>query len=261
MALINAIRRVADNNGVYEYIENVNDTDLSATDWAFDPNIDAVFGTDKTYWKFDGTSVVQMTDEEALAVRLNMVPVNAEYMTTTQNAGRFYCYTDNRWVTESDDNYGMNYYQCTESGGTGDNPIPEWEHQGLMMEKGERIKRITINAKTNNNEVTDFQVRLIARYPTNADRWRTGLTGDANMTNDILLDGLFMNPVDVVNWDTAYTGNMNTHHRRTINIDYQIPTDGWLSLYIRPIGTITSTRYLIMTYRYDIIAVNNETSL
>lgn len=261
MALVNAIRKTPNIYGVYEYIENVNADDLSSTDWDIDPDLSNVATTDRKYWKFDSPDVVPMTDVESLAVRLAMTPANAEYMTSIHSSGRFYMYTDNRWVTESDDNYGTNYYQFTESGGTGDNPLYEWEHQGTMIEQGERLRRLTVNIRANNNEVTDVQIRLMARYPTNAERWRTGLTGDANMTNDIILDDFFMNPSDIVNWDTAYSGNMNTHHRRTINIDYQFPTDAWLSLYVRPVGTLTATRYLLTTYRYDIIAVNDETQI
>ena len=263
MALINAIRKTPNIYGIYEYIENVSADSLPIAEWDHDPDLSAVTGIDRKYWKFVAPSVVPMPDSEALAVRLNLVPEYADYMYTVQNSGRFYMYGDERWVTESDDNYGMSYYQFVENGGTGDNPVAEWEHQGTMIEQGERVKRFTMNARVNSNDITDWQIRLIARFPTNPTRWRTGLSGDANMTNVTLLDGLFMNPTDIINWDVPYSGNPNTHHRRTINVDYQFPSDGWLSLYVRPrrAGTQTNTRYLMATYRYDIIAVHAETQL
>jgi hypothetical protein len=80
------------------------------------------------------------------------------------------------------------------------------------------------------------------------------------MTNELLLDDMFMNPVDTPNWDLPFSGNMKLHHRRTINLDYQMPADGWLSLYIKPKGIIKSTRYIMSTFRYDIIHINEETS-
>jgi hypothetical protein len=262
MTNINAIRKTPDVNGIYEYLENVRSSELSTTNWEFDPDVTTLEAANipQKHWKFVAPDVVEMSDAEKLAANKSLLPEHAEYMYVQQQSGRFYCYTDNRWISSSDDNYGSNYYQFAESGGKADNPVIEWEHQGVLMDKGETVRRLTFNARSNNNEVTDFNIRVYARFPTNPDKWRTGLSGDANMTNELLLDDMFMNPVDTPNWDLPFTGNMKLHHRRTINLDYQMPADGWLSLYIKPKGIIKSTRYIMSTFRYDIININEETS-
>lgn len=262
MPIVNAIRKTPDVNGIYEYIKKVRSNQLSTVDWDFDPDVVALEAAKvpPKHWKFVAPNVVEMSDAEKLAVNNKLLPEHAEYMYVQQMSGRFYCYADNRWISSSDDNYGSNYYQFAESGGKADNPILEWEHQGVIMDKGETVRRLTFNARMNNTEVEDLEIRVYARFPTNPDKWRTGLSGDANMTNELILSDMFMNPVDTPNWDLPFSGKTNTHHRRTINLDYQMPADGWLSLYVKPVGTIKSTRYVMASFRYDIISINEETS-
>ena len=47
--------------------------------------------------------------------------------------GRFQAYTNNRWVTSADDNYGVNTQTWNEQAGTGADPLVEWEHVGELL--------------------------------------------------------------------------------------------------------------------------------
>jgi len=261
MNLVNAIRKTPDTSGIYEYIENVRQNHLDTDNWEISPDVSALDDVPRKFWKWNDPGVVEMSAEEKLVVNTKLMPELAQYAYAIQNSGRFYCYSDNRWITSGDDNYGSNYYQFAESGGTKTDPVIEWEQQGVMVARGETIRKFTINARANSNDVDDFQIQLVARYPKNSDKWRSGLTGDGNMTNEVIADDLFFDPVDTTNWDLPFSGNMNTFHRRTVSVDYQFPTDGWLSLFIKPIGDISSTRYILSTFRYDIIGVSEETQL
>ncbi|MEL7428012.1 MAG: hypothetical protein AAFN81_33825 [Bacteroidota bacterium] len=163
---------------------------------------------------------------------------------TIQGAARFYCYTNNRWVTDSDDNYGTNYHQANENGGTGATPIVEWEHLGNLISQGRTINRLKIVGHSNNLQITDMEIYIVAKFPDTDARWETGIDNDAEDVTDVLFQGNFKTP--------TMTGNMNDLMKRDIQINYTFPRDGFLSLYVRPVGTLTATRYWRATWVWEI---------
>ncbi len=171
-----------------------------------------------------------------------------------QNSGRFYLYTDERWVTDSDDNYGFGYYQFAESGGTGVNPIQEWEHQGHMLQKGETLKKFILNARTNTsgNGVSDIDVILSFRYPDPTTRFQTGYDSDGEVTEVEILRENWFTVGNPATWGPTLTGVINDGHRRIADLDFTAPEDGWLSIYVQATGDITSQSYFLTTYRYDV---------
>ena len=48
------------------------------------------------------------------------------------------------------------------------------------------------------------------------------------------------------------TGNMADHRKRVLDINYTLTEDAMISIYLRPIGVHTATRYLQSTYTYKI---------
>lgn len=160
-------------------------------------------------------------------------------------SGRHYLYADRRWVTSSDDQYGTNYYQIAESGGTGAEPIYEWEHMGNIIPKGRKIKNLTLIGRTNNTQVTNLELRVVCKRPNPITRWETGIDNDSEVSIDVLFSGLFKT--------TEMTGNTNDMMKRLIDLgNYEVPEDSMLSLYVKPVGTLTGTRYFYSNWVFEI---------
>lgn len=163
------------------------------------------------------------------------------------NSGRFYLYTDNRWVTDSDDNYGLSYYQFNENCGTGVDPLIEWEHMGIFIPKGRTIKKLHFTCRANNVQVTDVEIYGLLRHPNPITRWESGMDNDSEDTVIELFRELF-----VENASPALNGNMADRRRRTFVLDTEVPEDSYLSIYIKPVGTLTANRYLTTSYTWEV---------
>lgn len=162
------------------------------------------------------------------------------------NSMRFYCYTDRRWVTESDDNYGTSYFQGQESGGAGADPLVEWEHMGTVIPKGKILKKMHLIARANSTQVTDFEISIMMRVPNPITRYESGFDSDTEMTNTEIFRGNFVQP--------NFTGFMTD--RRYLEIDlgnYEAAEVSQLSIYIKPIGTLFSTRYIMSNYTIEVM--------
>lgn len=156
-------------------------------------------------------------------------------------SGRWYCYTDNRWICANDDNYGSSYYQFAEPAGTNDDPLIEWEHLGHLIMPGERITSLVFAGQSNNTTVTDFELTLSRKVPTPVTRWETGVDADAEFDHTEIFRGKFLD---------TFTGNSNDMHLKVFEVvgDQPLEHFSMLSTYGRPLGTITATRYYRTTY-------------
>lgn len=168
--------------------------------------------------------------------------------------GRVYCYADRRWVTDGDDNYGPTYYQWNESGGVGVDPIVEWEHRGHLVPKGTKLHELKIEGRSNNAEVTDLEIMVVVKHPDPISRWETGFDGDgedAAGTFTVMRE-LFYGPSG---GPAVLTNPSNDRHMRTFDLGgYEVPEDANLSIYFKPVGTLTSTRYYPIGYTYTVEA-------
>lgn len=166
------------------------------------------------------------------------------------NAVRAFCYTDNRWVTESDDLRGFGAQDASESAGTGTtNPTVDYDHIGMYVPSGHTVKGLTITGRANHSSLTDVEIFAYVRKPNPITGWESGIDANGEMTNTKIHGDLFMNPTGGA---TAFTGACNDMHRRNIPLDVDITEDSFLSIYLRPTGTITSTRYFYVTYTWEL---------
>lgn len=165
------------------------------------------------------------------------------------NGGRFYCKTDNSWVTESDVNYATGYYQFDEAAGTGSTPTLGWTDQGMLVPPGHRIKSLWVSGRINSTEVTDMNFYLVAKYADSDARWETGADADGEMDHTVMYDDSFMTPVRI---GTAFTGNLADMHVREMVCDFVMPRAGYISIYAKPVGTITTTRWFNVSYTWEI---------
>lgn len=175
------------------------------------------------------------------------LPTSASPSTSLiETSGRIYCQTNNRWITDSDDNYGRQYYQWAEQAGTGVNPIAEWEHMGLLMPKGKKLRKLLIMARANNAQVTDFEISIMVRIPTPITRYKTGIDADSEMENIEVFRGNFV--------ELGMTGNMQDRRLKEIDLgDYEIPENAQVSMYFKPIGALTGRRYILFHSVLEII--------
>lgn len=165
--------------------------------------------------------------------------------------GRMYCYADLRWVTDSDDNYGTAYYQFSESGGTGLDPIVEFEHRGHLVPKGTKLHQLKFEGRSNNALLTDVEIMCVVKHPDPITRWETGYDNDGEdaATTFTVLREFFYGPTG----SPVLSGPSNDRHMRTFDLGgYEVPEDANLSLYMKPVGALVSTRYLPLGYTYTI---------
>ena len=248
MAIINCIRRRPNQDGEYEYNEGVDDSDFPVEDWVHNPDVSALAGTDPEFWVWNGQAVVLRSSYDQNTDR------SRKKKFVLEASGRLYCYTDDRWITPGDDNYGYYYYQWAESAGTNVEPLMEWEHQGHLVKAGDILTGITLSCKSTNTSVTELEAYLVLRYPTLGNAgFFSGVDSDTEMEFDEVFREKMVTPENTEMSGEIWTGNSNDTRRRDIPIDYVCEHDGWLTWYFGPTNTSTSTRYFPMTYRLDLL--------
>lgn len=170
-----------------------------------------------------------------------------------EGSGRWYLNTNQRWVTQSDDNYGKAYYQFNESGGSGNDPIFEWEHKGTIIPAGRRVERLHLAGELNNNDalITDIEIVVAQRRPTDPAAWVNGFDNDGEMTNTILYRDMWYNPT-LPGSVTLLAPGKNDTVGKTIEIGLDVTEQSYLSIYVRPVGTNTSIRYWRTTWTWEI---------
>jgi hypothetical protein len=167
------------------------------------------------------------------------------------NSGRIYCYPDNRWITDSDDNYGRSYYQFAESGGSGVDPIIEWEHQGLLLEAGCTINKLLFSGMSNSAELLDLEIVAVLKKPNPITRWQTGMDNDNEDAHSIIYRNFFWNNTETE--QPAFSGNSNDLHLREIDIPAElglVTEPSMLCLYFKPVGVFLVNRYFRANYTW-----------
>lgn len=159
-------------------------------------------------------------------------------------SGRWYCNADFRWVTCSDDNYGSSYYQFNESGGSGEDPICEWEHLGEIIPSGKKINKLFFLARANSTQITDFIISIQIRVPNPLTRYQSGIDNDGEMNNIEIYRGNFV--------EVGWSGNMADRRMKEIVLNHEVKDLSQLSIYIKPIGVNTGTRYLTTSWTWEI---------
>ena len=160
---------------------------------------------------------------------------------------RHYLYADLRWISMADDNYGVNTENASESAGTGVDPVIEWENQGEHFKAGDVIKNVQIRARANNTQVLDVEIYMVYTYPS-GDQWLSGLNLDSEVTTVDLYRDM---------WKTPTLGQpvslaAITHRtKRDYELNYTVPADGDFRLFVKPIGTLTATRYMPLGITID----------
>jgi hypothetical protein len=150
---------------------------------------------------------------------------------------RFYFDTTNRWVNWAYTSYGVDHIQANNARGTGSEPVQEWEDTGMLFRPGDRITAVRFTGRTNSAEVTDMELSVVFNEPANL---ATGLDADGELASTELLR--------VASWvgHASYSSaSLQDIHSFDHALSYDVPGTGWLSIDLKPVGTITANyRYL-----------------
>ena len=156
--------------------------------------------------------------------------------------GRVGFVTTSGWIALADDNFWLNNENFTEAAGTAPDPLLEYEVFGEFIYEGERVTALRINAAATSAEVADVEYALYHRAPS-MPLAGGQVVADAGMTNTLIQRGFFS--------DTL-TGPLmaNARYGWTLPLDFTCPADGEVTIYLRPTGTITGTRYLRFVWQW-----------
>jgi len=189
--------------------------------------------------------IILQRGEDIFKERVNSIPGAARSTMQLNSSGRVYCYNDARWVTNADDNYGVNYYQWAESGGTGINPIQEWEHKGDYIRQGTALHELSMFGRIlDANTVADMEILVSFTDPNG--RWDgVGLDGDGEDTHITLYRGFWKAGGSGT---PAFTHPVNDNTRQKFSLgNFIAPVDGDLRIYFKPVNVTprpnTSTDY------------------
>lgn len=207
-----------------------------------------------------GEETPEMQEEisEYLSENRDMESISNEIENTAQdaegyipslisNSGRFYLY-NNTWITNSDDNYGTGYFQFAENAGRNEIPTIEWEHKGDLIPKGRKIKSFKIAGEINSLDVTDLEIYIVLKRPNPLTKWKTGLNNDSDQDIKVLYHDNYYNPSE----GEIITSPVNYTSLKEIEINHLVDETSYLCIYIKPVGSLSRTRYFKSTYTWEI---------
>lgn len=140
--------------------------------------------------------------------------------------GRWYMNADNRWVYFSTA-YGAATENYSQNAGTGTEPTYSWAGMGPMVFDGARVTRLRGALRSSNSETTGANIRLVHH---------TGdFTGTWDSNGETTFNVLYSGSISFTNTDWL---------KVDIPLDGAIVGDGFIVMYMQPIGTITALRYV-----------------
>ena len=166
----------------------------------------------------------------------NVTPAFMPRPTANLVGGRYYLYSADRWITDADDNYGVYHLNHAELAGSGDEPTYEWEHMGDYFRAGTQIKSFSLVGRANATDVKDLEIRLVAKYPTDPEAWKTGFNADTQVSVQTIYSGLY-SEMGVTADDLA------RFTRGFVELDVELAQDSMICMYMRKTDDGVSTRY------------------
>jgi hypothetical protein len=154
-------------------------------------------------------------------------PSGATVSNRVELGGRWYCYTDNRWVSHNTA-FGNQSDNINNNSGTGVDPSVDWTQLGALMPKDATLQNLTAALRRNNSQITGFDLRVYFQ----TGPWSAGWDSDAASTRSLVFseDGITLD------------GGFNRYIAELGG--YTAPEDGFILIFVRPVGTLSATRYL-----------------
>jgi hypothetical protein len=154
-------------------------------------------------------------------------PSGAQVACRVDIGGRVYCYTDNRWVTHNSA-FGAQTENVSSNGGTDAEPTKSWANMSVLVAQKSRLTTLEVALRPSSTEITGYDLRVYFQ----TGPWGAGWTSNGSVTRTLL---------GSVDSATVADG----FNRVTVDLgDYEVSDDGFVVVFMRPIGTISATRYL-----------------
>lgn len=154
-------------------------------------------------------------------------PSGVQVPNRAEVGGRFYCYTNNRWVTHHPA-YGVQSENSSTNCGADTDPWLDWTHMGAFVPKGAVLQALDGLLRGSDTEITGYDVQVYFQTGPLTTGWNT----DAETVRT------FAGGLSAVSFDPGF-------NRLSLDLGgFEAPEDGFAVLYLRPTGTITSTRYI-----------------
>lgn len=152
------------------------------------------------------------------------------------NAWRVYLYTDLRWISSEDDNYGSSTENYSESAWTGLDPVMKWITNGMIVEAWQTLDWLNMVWRCNNSQVLDLEIRVIAKTPS----YNSGYNNDNEHTITTLYS-----------WTWKQEGISTTNKtKKTIPINHTFTQDSEISIFYKPLWVLTANRYFLHSYKW-----------
>jgi len=156
-----------------------------------------------------------------------------------QCGGRWYCYSDNRWIQNST-LYGFATDNHNGSAGTGTEPNIDYSSNGAFLRSGDKIVGLAGGFRRSSNQLTAFDIRLFFQYGPWTGTWDSA--GETTQETIFSQDGIDLSSPGWKRLDAAFS-------------EYTCPDDGFINMAMRSVGTLTTTRYIYSQFLIECLAV------
>lgn len=187
---------------------------------------------------------LDLADYPALTLNNVTTATDSDTVAASENrrvldlSGRFYMRTDNRW-TYFNASYGAAAYNHNQNGGTGVEPSLNWNAMGYHIKAGEKIRSFKSLIRRN-SQVAAVKLRLIF------------LTGTPT--------GTAWNSKPETTFSTIHSDNnvsvptSGWYNYSPSITEFTAPSDGFLNIAFKPIGTLSATRYIYINGQIEVFS-------
>lgn len=165
--------------------------------------------------------------------------------------GRFSCAATETWVTNNEQ-WGVNNELWNDTRGTAPSgPTHVWtDHSGILVPGGATIDRVHFKGRTNNAEVTDWDLAIFAVTAVDPADWETGINSDAELVRTEIsrtTRSTWNNP--------TVSGSTNQWFRQTLEIGHTVDAaqpHAELIFALYPTNTGAVEHYLYSSFTIEI---------
>lgn len=164
-------------------------------------------------------------------------PLGAQTAARIDFTGLWAANSDFSWVTFSL-NYGANQGAYRENAGANLEPVFEPTQVGPIVRKGSRMRSFLTTLKSTHADVTGCNIRLVFQYVESGQEWT-----DANLQTRVLFA------------ENEIAVSTNSYSMVDAQLsDYKCPENGFLLMFVKPIGSSTGSDYIGSSTSIEVIS-------
>ncbi len=163
-------------------------------------------------------------------------PAGARVPRTRDASGRYYCYTDNRWVTFQNA-FGVASENHLTGAGIGAEPSVVTQHIGLAVRGGTVLTGLTGLYRSSVAQITGVDLRICFQYGPLDGSWSGGPEQRR----------------DVVHARSNLPTGVAWRSFGATFAPYTAPQDGHLLVFMRPVGTVAATESIYTSLAIDMV--------